>query len=176
MIGKGWWTDIQYSSFWVDQNPTYFWLLLLQKKTHFSFIVIVWESRFTFCDFLSPFHMLVASQSNLSALVLGTTLLLKSGKRVPEGRVTTTYTLLVRKTKAFPKASRLLRTPHRALTLGPAPHVHHYSISVHLWSTALPVLLVAGFLRHIPASLPQEYLICHGRHWVTIKQWGRRRE
>ena len=107
--------------------------------------------------------MLVASQSNLSALMLGTTLL-KSGKRIPEGRVTTAYTLLVRKTKAFPRSSRLLRTSHRALTLGPAPHVLHYSISVHLWSTALPVLLVAGFLRYIPASLPQEYLIRHGRH------------
>ena len=85
-------------------------------KTHFSFIVTVWESRFTFCDFLSPFHMLVASQSNLFALVLDTTLL-KSGKRIPEGRVTTASTLLVRKTKAFPKPSRLLLTPHRALPL-----------------------------------------------------------
>ena len=109
-----------------------FFAVIFEKLTNFSFIVTVWESRFTFCDFLSVFHMLVASQSNLSALVLDTTLLFKSGKRIPEGRVTTTYTRLIRKTKCFPKSSRLLLTTHRVLTLCPVPHTLSYSISVRL--------------------------------------------
>lgn len=77
-----------------------FLAVTFEKKTHFSFIVIVLELRFTFCAFLSPFHMLVASPSNLSALVLDTTLLFKSGEGIPEGGVTTAHTRLVGKTAA----------------------------------------------------------------------------
>ena len=109
-----------------------FFAVTFEKLINFSFIVTVWESRFTFCDFLSLFHMLVAWESNMSALVLDTTLLFKSGKRILEGRVTTAYTYLIRKTKGFPKSSRLLLTTHRVLTLCPVPHILSYSISVHL--------------------------------------------
>ena len=152
-----------------------FFAVTFEKLINFSFIVTVWESRFTFCDFLSLFHMLVAWESNMSALVLETTFLFKSGKRILEGRVTTAYTYLIRKTKGFPKSSRLLLTTHRVLTLCPVPHISVTQFQC-IWSTALPVLLVAGFLQCISASLPQEYFAPCGRYWVTIKQWGRRRE
>lgn len=94
-----------------------------------------------FCDFPSPFHMLVASQSNLSALVLDTTLLYKSGKSIPEGRVTTAYIRLIRKTEAVPRPSRLLPASLGDLALWPVLHVLRDSILAHLCSTAPPVLL-----------------------------------
>lgn len=117
--------------------------------------------------------MLVASQSNLFALVLDTTLL-KSGKRIPEGRVTTAHSWSGRQKLSPSPADFCLHRTEPCLC--PAPHVLRYSLSVHLRSTALPALLAAGFPRCVSASLPQECLIRCGRHRVTTKQWGRRRE
>ena len=130
------------------------------KKTHFSFIVIVLELRFTFCEFLSPFHMLVASPSNLSALVLDTTLF-KSGKGIREGGVTTAHTRLVGKTAAARRpadSACLLRVWLCGLCC--APSVARFR---RTGAQQLRRGYLAGFRRCGSASLPQEYLASCGR-------------
>lgn len=74
-----------------------------KPEPSFSFTAAVWKSRLTFCDLLSLPHMLVVSQSSVSAIMLGIAFPFRAEKASwTVGRVIATHTLLVTTTKAPP--------------------------------------------------------------------------